>query len=127
MVLKVVENQTVSKLDWVKWTVAVLILLAGCVGNYYYSEVSLLIRTGLWLLLLVVAGFISSTTQLGRRAIEFVRESRAELRKVVWPTRQEVMQTTMVVAAMVVVLAIILWGMDGVLVWLIGWLTGQRS
>lgn len=127
MVLKVVENQTESKLDWVKWSVAVLILLAGCVGNYYYSDVYMPIRMGIWLALLAIAGFIASRTLLGRKAVEFVRESRTELRKVVWPTRQEVVQTTMVVAAMVVVLAIILWGMDGVLVWLIGWLTGQHS
>jgi preprotein translocase subunit SecE len=50
-----------------------------------------------------------------------------EMRKVVWPTREETMQTTLVVAGMVIILALLLWGMDSLLVWLIGWLTGQRS
>jgi preprotein translocase subunit SecE len=59
--------------------------------------------------------------------VQFFGESRAELRKVVWPTREETMQTTLVVAVMVIVLSLVLWGMDGLLVWLIGWLTGQHS
>ncbi len=77
--------------------------------------------------MLAVSGLVASRTQKGKWVIEFFRDSRMELRKVVWPTREETMQTTLVVAAMVIVLALILWGMDGVLVWLIGWLTGQRS
>lgn len=127
MVLKAGENQVESRLDWLKWALAVAILLAGCVGNYYYSDFSMPIRMVTWLAMFAVAGYVASRTQKGRLAVEFVRESRAELRKVVWPTREETMQTTLVVAAMVVILAILLWGMDGVLVWLIGWLTGQRG
>ncbi len=61
------------------------------------------------------------------RLFAFFKNARAELRKVVWPTRQETLQTALVVVAMVVVLALVLWGLDGVLVWLIGSLTGQRG
>ena len=50
-----------------------------------------------------------------------------ELRKVVWPTRQETIQTTLIVVAMVVVAALILWGLDKVFFWLVAWLTGQRG
>jgi preprotein translocase subunit SecE len=85
------------------------------------------LRTVAWLAILAVAGFVASKTQKGKWVVEFFRDSRSELRKVVWPTREETMQTTLVVAAMVVILALLLWGMDGVLVWMIGWLTGQRG
>lgn len=126
MVLKA-ENQGERRLDWLKLIVAGLLLLAGVIGNYYYSEVSMLIRLGAWFAILAVSGFIAAQTQWGRWVIELFRDSRLELRKVVWPTREETMQTTLVVAAMVIILALILWGMDGILVWLIGWLTGQRG
>ena len=126
MVLKA-ENQEETRLNGLKWLAVIVLLLAGLVGSYYYSEISMPIRMGVWLGILVVAGVIAATTQKGKWVVQFFRDSRVELRKVVWPTRQETMQTTIVVAAMVVVLALILWGIDGVLVWLIGWLTGQRT
>jgi preprotein translocase subunit SecE len=126
MVLKA-DNQVEARLDWLKWLVALVLLLAALVANQYYSEVSMPLRTLGWLFILAVAGFVASKTQKGRWVIEFFRDSRMELRKVVWPTREETTQTTLVVAAMVVVLALLLWGIDGILVWIIGWLTGQRG
>ena len=126
MVLKA-ENQDVRRLDWLKWAVSIFLLLAGLIGNHYYSEVSLLLRIVGWILLLSASGFIASKTVKGRWLLDFFRDSRAELRKVVWSTKEETMQTTMVVALMVVVLALILWGLDSILIWAIGWLTGQRG
>lgn len=126
MVLKA-ENQGETRLDWLKWLVALILLLAGLVGNYYYSQVSMPLRMLGWLAVLAVSGFIASRTQKGKWVVEFFRDSRMELRKVVWPKREEVVQTTLVVAVMVVILALILWGIDGILVWIIGWLTGQRG
>lgn len=126
MVLKA-ENQEETRLDWLKWLLAIALLLAGMIGNHYYSEISMPIRMAAWFAVLAVAGFVASKTQKGKWVVDFARDSRAELRKVVWPTREETMQTTLVVAAMVIILALILWGMDGILVWLIGWLTGQRG
>lgn len=114
-------------LDWLKWLVALILVLAGLFGNHYYSEVSMPLRTLGWLALLALAALVASRTEKGKWTVEFMGESRAELRKVVWPTREETMQTTMVVGVMVVVLALVLWGMDGILVSLIGWLTGQRG
>lgn len=121
------ENQGETRLDWLKWLLTVTLLLAGLIGNHYYSEVSMPVRTLGWLALVAIAGFVASKTTKGKWVLEFFSDSRMELRKVVWPTRQETMQTTMVVAAMVVILALLLWGMDSGLVWLIGWLTGQRG
>lgn len=121
------ENQEESRLDWLKWSISIILLLAGMIGNHYYSEVSMPLRTLGWLAILAIAAFIASKTQKGKWVIGFFSDSRMELRKVVWPTREETTQTTLVVGAMVIVLALLLWGIDGVLVWLIGWLTGQRG
>lgn len=127
MVLKDESEQAEKRLDWLKWLVSAILVLAGLIGNHYYSAVSMPIRTLGWLAILFVAGFVASKTQKGQWVVEFFRDSRLELRKVVWPTREETMQTTLIVAVMVIILALILWMMDGGLVWLIGWLTGQRG
>jgi preprotein translocase subunit SecE len=121
------DNQGAPRLDHLKWVVSAVLLVAAVVGNYYYSAVSMPIRVAAWLVILAAAGFVASRTQSGKWVVEFFRDSRLEMRKVVWPTREETTQSTMVVAVMVVVLSILLWGMDSVLVWLIGWLTGQRG
>lgn len=121
------QSKPTSPADKAKWLLAFALILAGLVGNHYYSEVSVAVRTLGWLTLLAVAAFVASKTEKGQWAVDFVQDSRAELRKVIWPTREETMQTTLVVGVMVVVLALILWGMDTVLFHLIGWLTGQRG
>jgi preprotein translocase subunit SecE len=126
MILKA-DKQAPTRFDWLKWSLTVILLLAGMIANHYYSEVSLPIRTIVWLAILALSGFILSYTQKGRWAISFCHDARTELRKVVWPTRDETLQTTLVVAVMVIILSLLLWGIDGGLVWVIGWLTGQRS
>ena len=127
MVLKAIEGPRNTTSDWLKWFVAVLLLAAGVVANYYYSAQPWPLRLLGWLVLLSIVIAIVLQTYQGKQAFNFARESRMELRKVVWPTYQETVQTTLFVAAMVLVLGLILWGVDGILMWLIGWLTGQRG
>lgn len=127
MVLKTVETPSNSKLDWLKWLIASFLIIAGLVANYYYNDQPWPLRLLGWLVLLGIVVAIVLQTYQGKRALIFARESRMELRKVYWPTRQETMQTTLFVGVMVIVLALILWGIDSVLMWLIGWLTGQRG
>ena len=116
-----------SRFDWIKWALVGVLVLAGLIINHYYSDISMLLRTAAWLLLFIIAAGVATTTKKGKWIVHFFHDSRMEMRKVVWPTRQETMQTTLVVAVMVVILALFLWGVDGILVWLIGWLTGQRG
>ncbi|MDR3478014.1 MAG: preprotein translocase subunit SecE [Gammaproteobacteria bacterium] len=122
-----IENQNETKLDWLKWLFIGVLLVAGIAANYYYNQQPWPLRLLAWLFLLAIIASVAAMTQKGKQAISFARESRMELRKVVWPTRQETVQTTLMIAVMVLVLSIILWALDGVLVWLIGWLTGQRG
>jgi len=121
------ENQIDNKFDWLKWLVVTGLLIAGITANYFYIQQPWPLRLLAWLALIGIALFISSQTVKGKQFLSFAKESRNELRKVVWPTRQETIQTTLVIAAMVVVLALMLWAIDGVLVWSIGWMTGQRG
>lgn len=127
MVLKAIEGQRGTTSDWMKWLIVAFLLVAGIVANYYYNSQPWPLRLLGWLFLLGIATAVALQTYKGKQALNFARESRMELRKVVWPTYQETVQTTLFVAAMVLVLGLILWGVDSILMWLIGWLTGQRG
>ena len=104
-------------IDKVKLTIAILVMVAGIYGYYQLptlvgQEVSILIRVGLLIVSLIVAVGIAATSTQGAALIEFSKGSQTELRKMVWPSRQETIQTTMVVLVMVVVIAIFLWLID---------------
>lgn len=125
MTMKLVEQG--NPLNKLKWLIVTLLLVAGLVANYHYAGLAWPLRLLAWMLGLAVVALIGFQTQQGKQALEFIREARVELRKIAWPTRQETVQTTFIIAIMVVILAIALWGIDGVLMWAIGWLTGQRG
>ncbi len=101
-----------SMFDTVKLLLALLVLLAGIAGFYYFSEGSLLYRVLGLLAMVGVAIGISVTTEKGRLLIGFLGLARTEVRKMVWSTRAETMQTTLMVFILVVILAIFLWFVD---------------
>jgi len=128
MTMKLATNQQQGEtLNKTKWLVVILLFAAGVVANYYYSQVSPTLRMLAWLAGLPALALIASQTREGKQILEYIRESRLELRKITWPTRQEATQTTFMIAVVVVIIALLLWGVDGTLMWLIGWLTGQRG
>ncbi|PRO67677.1 preprotein translocase subunit SecE [Alteromonas gracilis] len=117
------ENQS-NALDMFKWVV-VFALLAGLVtANTMYGEISVLYRAIAIVVVVGIAGFIAATTEKGSTFLSFAKESRIEVRKVVWPTRQEANQTTLIVLAATLVMALILWGLDGIIVRVVGFITG---
>ena len=113
--------------DLAKWTGAFAILASGIAGFYYWSDESLLLRVIGLLVLSAAAVFVAVQTEKGRAAWDFVRESHTEVRKVVWPTRKETTQTTLIVIAMVGLVAVILWILDGLLAWLVKLLLGTGA
>ncbi len=113
--------------DLAKWIGAFVILAGGVAGFYYWSDESLLLRIIALLVLSAAALFVTVQTEKGRAAWDFVRESHTEVRKVVWPTRKETTQTTLIVIAMVGLVAIILWILDGLLAWLVKLLLGTGA
>jgi preprotein translocase subunit SecE len=110
-------EQSTSAIDTFKLMTAVLVLIAGVVAFYYFEEQSHLLRVLGMLGVAVVAFLIAATSVPGRRGLGFVREARVEVRKVVWPTRQETLQTTIAVLFMVILVAIMLWLFDMLLGW----------
>jgi preprotein translocase subunit SecE len=116
-----------SVLDTVKLVVAVAILVAGIVGFYQFADKALAYRVlGVIAAALTAIG-LAATTAMGRLFLAFLADSRVEVRKVVWPTRQETMQSTLVVVALVFLVGILLWTLDALLYWGISHLTGQGS
>jgi preprotein translocase subunit SecE len=120
------QNEAVSRFDALKWTVVSLILIGGIVANTHFDQVAWAIRAAAGIVLIVLAVLLAAQTEKGQLVWTFMKGARVEMRKVVWPTRQETIQTTLVVVAMVVVAALILWGLDTLFFSLVGWLTGQR-
>lgn len=103
---------------------ALLLAAAGVFQFFYFADLPAGWR---WILLLILAGSalaLAAFTERGRPAREFVAEARFELRKVVWPTRQETVQTTLVITVVVIVVAIVLWLIDSILAWAIRALLG---
>jgi preprotein translocase subunit SecE len=110
-------EQSTSALDTFKLMTAVLVLIAGVVGFHYFEDQSQLLRVLGMLVVGVVAFFIAASSEPGRRGLGFVKDARVEVRKVVWPTRQETLQTTIAVLFMVILVAIMLWLFDMFLGW----------
>ena len=112
-------------LDTAKLVAAALLLVVGIYGFYYFAAYSTLLRVVGLLVVGAVAAGIALQTVPGRRLWQFAGDARNEVRKVVWPTRQETIQTTLVVIVMVLILGIILWLFDMVLMSILRFLTGQ--
>lgn len=112
------------RLDGLKWLVVVLLVAAGVVGNSYYSDVSVLYRVLALVAGGAVAVFVAVNTAKGNAFWGLLREAQAEFRRVVWPTRQEVNQTTLIVVAVVIVMSIVLWLLDTFLGWLASLIIG---
>ncbi|MWN32926.1 preprotein translocase subunit SecE [Gilliamella sp. Pra-s65] len=113
------ENQDPNTiLDKFRWGL-VLVLIAFVVwGNFYFSEPNdiyqpnSIVRIIAVVIISLLALFIAITTRKGKLFLSFLQESRKELRKVVWPTRKETTQTTLLIAAITIVVGLALWGMD---------------
>jgi len=130
---KVDQQQTTtpsSSLDTVKLAVAAILLLAGIAGFYYFETwkgepVSLFFRVLGLLAVVGIASFIALKTATGSQLLSFLKDSRNEVRKMVWPTRAETLQTTLMVFVIVTILSIFLWLVDMVLGWGIHALLGR--
>ncbi|MDP3846705.1 MAG: preprotein translocase subunit SecE [Pseudomonas sp.] len=113
-----------SRYDLVKWLVVAALIVVGVSGNQFYSAEPILYRVLALLVVAVAAGFVALQTAKGRAFFELVKEARIEIRKVVWPTRQETTQTTLMVVAVVLVMALLLWGLDSLLGWIVSLIVG---
>ena len=110
--------------DKVKLIGAAALVLLGLVAFYYFADQSLLMRVVGLLIIAGLAIYLFLMTAKGQRTAGFFRDARTEVRKVVWPTRQETLQTTLTVFIIVVIVGIMLWLFDMLLSWLFKLITG---
>lgn len=120
------EEQPTSSLDGLKWVIVAILLAAAIGGNFYYGQESVLFRAIGVVFAVGIAGLVAMQTLKGRTAVAFAKESRTEVRKVVWPTRQEAIQTTGIVLVVTLLMSLLLWGLDSILFWLVGLITGMK-
>ena len=120
--MKTTLNSRLNFNEYMAWLAVVVVTAAAFFGTYYFhfsAPVMALVWIG-WLVLTLTFGFM---TPQGKQVYLFATEARIELEKVVWPTRQETIQTTSIVMIMVTVTGFVLWGIDSGMMWAIGKIT----
>jgi preprotein translocase subunit SecE len=125
METKVEEQPTV--VDTAKLALAIVIVLAGLVGYYYFADSSALLRALGVILAIAVGAVVALTSLQGKTLWKFIQGARVELNKVVWPTREETIQTTLVVLVVALIGGVFFWLLDLFLLWLTTRITGQGS
>ena len=117
-------NKTLSMQNYIRWIVGLAFMCAAVYGNSYYFQEPLLYRVIGVIIISSIGLFILTTTQEGKEALKTVIDSRTEIRRVVWPTRTETTQTTLIVLVAITVAALILWGLDSLFGWAMAALLG---
>ena len=115
--MNIEEESKQFQLDWMKWLVAGLLLCGAIYANWYFGAESVLYRALGMIVAVSVAAFVAAQTEKGAAVIALAIGARTELRKVVWPTKQERNQTTLIVVAVILLMSLILWGIDSLLSW----------
>jgi preprotein translocase subunit SecE len=110
--------------DTLKWVVVTVLVVTGIYGNSYFADLSWLYRLLALLGLSAIAVLVAAKTVKGQAFIALGIEAKTEIRKVVWPTREETTQTTIIVVIAVLVLALVLYALDSSLSWLLKALLG---
>ncbi len=106
-------------IDKVKLLAAISIVVAGIAGFYVLEGTSDLIRVGLLIIGVIAAAAVALTSAPGQNAWEFAKSARVEFRRIVWPTRKDTVQTTLIVIVMVVLIGLFLWLLDTLSFWAI--------
>ena len=107
----------ISRFDPLLWLIVVAIVLGGVYANTVYLSVNVLIRAAVGIALAVIVIGLALQTERGRATWELAKEARVEVRKVIWPSRQETTQTTMIVVVVVIIVGALLWALDSGLSW----------
>lgn len=109
--------ETSNRLDPLLWLIIVAIILGGVYANTLYVTLNVVVRAIAGIGIAAVAIAIALQTARGSAAWNLAKEARVEVRKVIWPTREETTQTTLIVVAVVIVVSLLLWALDSSLSW----------
>ena len=113
-----------SPQDRVRWALVGVLLVAAVGGFYYFADQAILYRVLGLVAVMAAAALVAVGSAQGQRFLGFMRESRAEVNKMVWATRAETLQTSLVVFVAVIVMALFLWLLDRILSWAVSLLLG---
>ena len=103
---------------------SIVVLITGMILFYYYSDVRLFYRVVGMISVVIFSAFIAYQSDFGKLVYSYVTDSKVELKKVTWPTKQETTQTTLGVIFVVIIVGILLWLFDMLLGWAVGTLYG---
>ena len=115
------ESKNINMQNYIRWFVSIALIGIAVYGNSAFVEEPLLYRVIGVIVVSSLGLFVATTTTEGRETLKIVLESRTEIRRVVWPTRVELIQTTLIVLVAITIAALVLWGLDS----LFGWATAQ--
>jgi preprotein translocase subunit SecE len=121
------EAAQASGLDKAKLAVAIVLIVGGIFAYYWFEDQSIWLRTAYVLIGTVAALGLAWQTRIGHATLSFIMSSRNEVRKMVWPTRQETVQTTLFVMVTVLVVGVFMWLLDLALFWALSGITGQGA
>ena len=121
------EAVQTSGLDSAKLAVAIALVIGGIFAYYWFETQAWYLRGAYMLAGTLLGLFFAWQTAVGRNTLSFILSSRNEVRKMVWPTRQETLQTTMAVIVVVLITGILMWGLDLFLFWALRGITGQGA
>ena len=107
--------------------VSIAILVGGIFAYYYFADESVLLRTVGVLAAFALAIFVALQSAQGKTLWAFIQGARVELRKVVWPTREEAVQTTIIVLVFAMIMGTFFWLLDIFLLWFTRFITGQGA
>lgn len=110
--------------DKFKWFLVLTLVVGAIAANQIFDQIWVLYRFLGVLAVLVSGAVIASQTDKGKQFITFFKESLIEVRKVVWPSRQETTNTTLIVLAVTFVIGLMLWGLDSLLLVVVNFILG---
>lgn len=119
-----VDSGQSSPADIAKWVVVAALVVVAVVGNAFFDDQPFLYRVLGVVAVALVAAAVAAQTFKGRAFVTLLKDARAEVRRVVWPTKQETAQTTGIVVLVVVIMSLVLWALDTLFGWAISSIIG---
>jgi len=117
----------IPEMDKAKLALAIACVVAGIAAYYYFAELAVVLRVLMVLAGLGAGAFVAWLSQPGKDFYVFAQEAWAEAGRVSWPSRKETLQTTGIVFAFVVIMALFLFSVDATLAWMVKLATGRGA
>ncbi|QJC29172.1 preprotein translocase subunit SecE [Enterobacteriaceae endosymbiont of Plateumaris rustica] len=113
-------------LEFIKWTISILLFIFIIIYDYLYQNIEFAVRIIIICPILILIIFTILSTNKGEKIFLFIRETRIETLKVIWPSYKETLQITLIIIIITLIMSIIIWGLDSILIFLISFLTNMR-